>query len=200
MPMTTCQPGHRRLSCPILFVLAWLVLYGLQDVRNGEARNRSTMRTLAKTTRLSPVTVRLVPVTTVHDSWVFLAENDSHTQRGPSTGIQPQIDPESSSPTMLDANRYKKKKVDIFISFNPLIQYHSFQTLRSATKAWLVARLSPQRPNSHSLVTGRNSVFYLAHLISRGPFFTLRHQMHARSTIPIFDCPSRSSGPIQGSV
>src|SRR6266700_3009252 len=32
MPMTTCQPGHRRLSCPILLVLAWLVLYGLQDV------------------------------------------------------------------------------------------------------------------------------------------------------------------------
>ncbi len=53
MPMTTCQPGHRRLSCPILLVLAWLVLYGLQDVRNGEARNRRTMRTLAKMARLS---------------------------------------------------------------------------------------------------------------------------------------------------
>jgi len=79
MPMTTCQPGH-RLSCPILLVLTWLVLYCLQDVRNGEARNRSTMRALAKTARLSPVTVRLIPVPTAHNSWVYLAKNDSHTQ------------------------------------------------------------------------------------------------------------------------
>jgi hypothetical protein len=54
MPMTTCQPGH-RLSCPILLVLAWLVLYGLQYVRNGEARNRSTMRTLAPKWRGYPL-------------------------------------------------------------------------------------------------------------------------------------------------
>jgi hypothetical protein len=57
MPMTTCQPGH-RLSCPILLVLAWLVLYGLRDIRNGEARNRGTMRTLVgqNSAGVSPVT------------------------------------------------------------------------------------------------------------------------------------------------
>src|SRR6266403_3631924 len=74
MPMMTCQPGH-RLYCR-------LVLYGLQDVRNSEARNRSTMRTLAKTARLSPV--RLAP----RFSPQFLAFlRIILTPRGPSTGI-----------------------------------------------------------------------------------------------------------------
>ena len=80
MPMTTCQPGH-RLSCPILLVLAWLVLYGLQDIRNGGARNRSTMRTLGLTGAAIPsATLRPipVPVPTVH--CFFLAENDLHIQ------------------------------------------------------------------------------------------------------------------------
>jgi hypothetical protein len=43
--------------------------------------------------------------------------------------------PNRHQPTTLDANRYLKK-VEIFISFNPLKQYHhSSQTLRSAIKA-----------------------------------------------------------------
>lgn len=83
MPMTTCQPGH-RLSCPTLLVLAWLVLYGLQDVRNCEARIRGTMRTLwwpKQRGYQSPVTRT--------GSRSLLAEN-CVTQRGRSTDIHPQ--------------------------------------------------------------------------------------------------------------